>query len=412
MSRPTSRRAPGCKRKKLWLEPRREAGLSHHIGVSNSTPSNNLDNKRLTTIICSNMTTWDEILKRIDTWGETLKRNEQATIQGIILPTLRLLGYDTENPEVVRPQETDRDGLRPDFAVYHGDGISQGAKFVIEAKPLTGVLRDYYQKVVLYMNSGTVRWYFLTNGREWELYDRNIPIPLENCRVAAFSIKDREAWNILTHLLSPNKEMPDVEAIKKVKIVAQLRSVINSVPWSTQKMAWDATGYLVKEVRSSAENLKREHPGLAGAIDSEIEQLVHRLDAVEAGAGTSTSRLVASETPRTLHELPSFEGNNWRQVFVELVNWAYMLDEARTIEYLSEPKPKGRIPRLFTAPHNDNSGDDLTRPLPNSERRFYVNYSVEALKKEMNRLASYFPSLIGKQVKVGQNSFTVTGQTE
>lgn len=346
------------------------------------------------------MTSWEKILARLNEWNDALRSNEQATIQGIILPALHLLGYDTENPEVVFPQETDKDGLRPDFVIY--DLAQNIPRFVIEAKAINVPLRNHYDKVLRYMNSGKVRWYFLTNGLEWELYDRNIPIPLHNCRVANINLTKAKSFEMLRHLLAPNLQEPNIEEITNWAVVNEFEGVVNSVPWTTQKLAWETTEHLPKVVRTSLASLRTRYPEKTELIDSLQKRLEENLSQVTNGSDVGLPEATILQAASNHHnsETIPLSASRWRYAFIDLVIWAYGFDKNKLLSYLNAPK-KGSTARLHPTAYKDGKGNDLTKPLPDGTGHFYINYSAEDTQKEIKRLVDYFPELRGKRITVG-----------
>ncbi len=76
-----------------------------------------------------------EKLQRWRRWGAL---NEEATIQGLVMPVLKVAGYDTLDPEQVYPQPRDAQGKRPDLMLYKTSPVDGGVEWcVIEAKELS-----------------------------------------------------------------------------------------------------------------------------------------------------------------------------------------------------------------------------------------------------------------------------------
>lgn len=92
--------------------------------------------------------------------------NEAAVSQGIVLPVLRELNWDTDNPMVVRPEYTAGRG-RVDFALCEQSG---SPKVFIEVKGLGGETEDAVEQVMQYAFRAGVRIVVLTDGGTWSVY--------------------------------------------------------------------------------------------------------------------------------------------------------------------------------------------------------------------------------------------------
>ena len=92
--------------------------------------------------------------------------SEAAVSQGIVLPILRELNWDTDNPMVVRPEYTAGRG-RVDFALCERSG---SPKVFIEVKGLGGGTEDAVEQVMQYAFRAGVRIVVLTDGGTWSFY--------------------------------------------------------------------------------------------------------------------------------------------------------------------------------------------------------------------------------------------------
>lgn len=93
--------------------------------------------------------------------------NEAAVSQGIVIPILRELNWDTDNPRVVYPEHTAGRGRRADFALCDGSG---NPKIFIEVKKIGGDLEDGLEKLMQYAQSADVHIVVLTDGRTWSFF--------------------------------------------------------------------------------------------------------------------------------------------------------------------------------------------------------------------------------------------------
>ncbi|MCD6192449.1 MAG: hypothetical protein J7L26_03135 [Candidatus Aminicenantes bacterium] len=108
------------------------------------------------------------IRERIKEYGDLLGSNEMLTRYVLIDPILRVLGWNTEDPKSVRPEEKQESG-KPDYVLYHN-----GKKLIaIEAKSYGKKLnekdiRDYGFK---YCWANKIPYLLVTDGNIWRLYD-------------------------------------------------------------------------------------------------------------------------------------------------------------------------------------------------------------------------------------------------
>lgn len=95
---------------------------------------------------------------------------EADTIRILIMPVLRALGWNTEEPSEVKSEYRTRSGDNPvDCALF----IEDRPCLFIEAKSLREDVRkrSLIAQTLSYASVSGVRWCVLTNGREWNLYN-------------------------------------------------------------------------------------------------------------------------------------------------------------------------------------------------------------------------------------------------
>ena len=128
----------------------------------------------------------EKLRERIDFHGDALKKNEWLTRYALIDPLLRELGWDTEDPDIVRPEYVlDQKKKRPDY-VLRNNGVPI---MILEAKKLGESLSNARMQAANYaMADASVkaRYFSTTNGSEWEIYDTNRPA--NDMMTAAFDL--------------------------------------------------------------------------------------------------------------------------------------------------------------------------------------------------------------------------------
>lgn len=115
--------------------------------------------------------------KRIKEHGELLRNNEALTRTALIDPLLRELGWNIEDPAQVIPEFPTDNNEKPDYVLF----TSAGPTMIVEAKSLDSPL---HEKEKAYKKSPTIQalnysyniretnYFSVTNGRYWEIYDK------------------------------------------------------------------------------------------------------------------------------------------------------------------------------------------------------------------------------------------------
>lgn len=115
-----------------------------------------------------------DILKtRMERYDDYLRRSEYNTRILLIDPVLRKLGWDVEDPELVKMEvELARPkGLRADYVLLEHDTPVA----IVEAKSFGRDLKDsrFLNQAVEYAGYAGVQLFVLTNGNLWQLYRRD-----------------------------------------------------------------------------------------------------------------------------------------------------------------------------------------------------------------------------------------------
>jgi len=105
-------------------------------------------------------------------YRDQLAKNEVLTRYALIDPFLRLLGWDTEDPEQIRPEFSTQAG-RPDYALLHG---GESPLAFIGAKSLER--QEGLQQYITYCVAEGVKYFIATDRLKWEVYDTFILKPL------------------------------------------------------------------------------------------------------------------------------------------------------------------------------------------------------------------------------------------
>ncbi len=132
-----------------------------------------------------------ELQRRVDRYRDQLAKNELLTRYVLIDPFLRLLGWDLEDPEQVRPEFSTQAG-RPDYALLHG---GERPLVFIGAKSL-GKQEDL-QQYISYCVAEGVKYFIATDGAKWEVYDTYALKPLPEKKIAEWDITKDEPGEVL-----------------------------------------------------------------------------------------------------------------------------------------------------------------------------------------------------------------------
>ena len=141
-----------------------------------------------------------ELLKeRIQGHGAVLRGSEALTRYALIDPLLRELGWDTADPSLVVPEYKSGNG-RADYALLSSDGKPA---MMVEAKSLGSSLRDtaLSQGIQYCLEKGT-KYFTLTDGNCWEVYETHRPVPMEEKRVVTFDVSAQPAAEVCLQALA------------------------------------------------------------------------------------------------------------------------------------------------------------------------------------------------------------------
>ena len=126
----------------------------------------------------------ETLRERISDHRAALSQSEALTRYALIDPLLRELGWDTSDPTMVIPEYRSGAG-RADYAL-----ISDGRPvMMVEAKKLGESLHDTArsQGIQYCIEQGT-RFFSVTDGRQWEIYETHKVVPIDQKRISDFNL--------------------------------------------------------------------------------------------------------------------------------------------------------------------------------------------------------------------------------
>jgi len=143
-----------------------------------------------------------EDLKRVAAeHAAVLTGHEMQTRYGLRDPLLRVLGWDTGDASQVRLEYGVGRG-NVDYALLNSGTV----EVMIEAKALGTALAGALPQAINYGITGGARFYVLTNGAQWEIYDTNEPPA--RMKVVEWDLLSEDATDIARKVLAlwrPNK---------------------------------------------------------------------------------------------------------------------------------------------------------------------------------------------------------------
>ena len=131
----------------------------------------------------------EKLRERIDVHGSKLRQSEALTRYALIDPLLRELGWNTADPDLVRPEYKTDDGW-PDYAL-----LSDGKPIMmVEAKKLdTSLQGKVIRQGIGYCQEQGTLYFSVTDGRLWKIYETHRPVPIDEKRIAELDLKSQSA---------------------------------------------------------------------------------------------------------------------------------------------------------------------------------------------------------------------------
>ena len=138
---------------------------------------------------------FEEIKRRIQNYQNDLRNSEFRTRILLIDPILRLLGWDVENPDLVvleyQPAESNRKSA--DYVLKNnGKNVA-----IVEAKNIDIDIEDWKHRDQAddYARYAEVKFFVLTNGVAWMLYERDLMTSIESLKpIVRFDVVHDEPY--------------------------------------------------------------------------------------------------------------------------------------------------------------------------------------------------------------------------
>ena len=148
-------------------------------------------------ILESLLTLVETLRKHVDVHGDALRQNEALTRYVLIDPLLQELGWNTADPDMVRP-EFSASGGRADYALLNNGKLL----VIIEAKKLDMNLRDAVGQGIQYCLEEGTKYFSVTDGIRWEIYETHKEVPIDDKRIISFDLKDQSVAEVCLKALA------------------------------------------------------------------------------------------------------------------------------------------------------------------------------------------------------------------
>ncbi len=137
----------------------------------------------------------ETLSKRIDTHDDRLRKSEWLTRYALVDPLLRELGWDTEDPDVVRPEYRVPNDKFADYVLF-ADGKPT---IVVESKKLDEPLQGgkALDQGILYCAHTGSNYFLLTDGRRYELYESG-----KTTSIITFDLKETSSAQVCLKALA------------------------------------------------------------------------------------------------------------------------------------------------------------------------------------------------------------------
>jgi len=228
----------------------------------------------------------EKLLAELPTRNARLMANEQATCQGAVLPILRRIGWDYEDPDQVTPQFAVGDG-RIDYCLRIGDQ----SKVFVEVKRAGLDLDQHQEQLLKYAFQAGVDLAVLTNGLLWWLYLPGGGGSWEQRRFFAVDITAQEPDKAARRLREflQREAVASGEAVRRAKEMHESRAkgrlIQQTIPKAWRQLCEEPDEGLLDLLAERVESICGHRPG----HEVLAEQLVALAKPAQAAHGDSST---------------------------------------------------------------------------------------------------------------------------
>ena len=137
----------------------------------------------------------EQLRAKVQQHRHLLSNNEFLVRYTLIDPLLRALGWDTEDPDQVRPEETISVG-RPDYAL-----LQDGETILFVGAKALGKSEDL-DKLISYCNAEGVPYFAATDGVRWTVYEVFKPVPTLQKKIIEFDLGSMDSGEVVRRSLA------------------------------------------------------------------------------------------------------------------------------------------------------------------------------------------------------------------
>jgi len=309
-------------------------------------------------------TTLQQILEKMKKFLSLYEQNEAAVREQLVAPMLRILGWNPEDPEEVRPNERVEEGY-PDYSLYKNGEIA----LVMEVKNLGEDIQDEknLRQLGRYCFARGAKYGVLTNGGMWilirsfeegtSLSERIVwKVDLENEEISAIVRK-------ITAISKAN--IDNVEhLVKKLKIVDEVWQSLLDVPEQIVKGLLPTFKSIIAQ---GYPDYHFEDQELEDFIGERLKEMLSDRRDEESPTEATESIALSGGAPRKMRiENKVYELHYSYEILVHTVNWLiekkklkasdYPVIIGRGRRYLINKEPKHRDGEGFRAPKQLSNG--------------------------------------------------------
>lgn len=329
------------------------------------------------------------VIEKIKKHRSYYEKSEAAVRMQIIDPILASLGWDTANPEEVKPNVSIEGGGIPDYSLI----INTKTKLFIEAKNLSENIEEnkVIEQLAEYSSYAGTAYGILTNGAKWTLHKTFIEgIPLPERVVWRVDIEHEKIESVLRKLSTISKDN-----VEQIEILVSKSEILDN----TWKSLLNNPGEMIKGLMPTVKtHIEKNHPDYA-FNDVEIEDFLKE-KMKEIILPDKDEKEPPTPPPPDWKKKPAKKPERMRlageaikikkanEILVETANWLIKKGKLKISNY---PIPAGPDNYLINKEPNHRNGN----PFKNSKQLsnglwIFTNFSTPDCEEHSMRLLEKF----------------------
>ena len=238
----------------------------------------------------------EENLKaKLDAGDTMVHYDEAATKQGVILPILHHLGWNTYDVNEVHP-EYDLDGKKIDYSLR----IGESSRVFIEAKRIQAELESHEEQLLNYAFKEGVRLSILTNGLTWWFYLSLEEGSWEERKFYTIHIPQQDTQDVVSNFVKflQRDNVQSGQALRNAEEVYRSRTRLNvlrkTIPQVWSRIVGEPHEFLMDLIAEETEEAcgyKPDEKTIKGFLAANKSRFsVGEEDVTTKGSGTATGR--------------------------------------------------------------------------------------------------------------------------